>query len=186
MNPALPTSALLLALSLHTPPVHTIFDFQTNPAAATWTIVNDDVMGGVSTSSFEIIDGIASFRGTVSFENNGGFASARSPLPPIDLTGADALVLRVRGDGKRYKLTARMQPSLDSSAPTRWDPCTGRAKQTPDGSPPPHPTQTRLRRRASRARTRAHGSQADCPDMRRARIRAARYGRRRHALPPTS
>jgi NADH dehydrogenase [ubiquinone] 1 alpha subcomplex assembly factor 1 len=114
MNPALPASALLLALSLQPPPVHTIFDFQANPAVATWAIVNDDVMGGVSTSSFEIIDGIANFRGIVSFENNGGFASVRTPLPPMDLTGCDAIVLRVRGDGKRYRFTARMQSNLDS------------------------------------------------------------------------
>ena len=46
----------------------------------TWPNINDGVMGGVSSGGMSSGDGYATFRGTVSFENNGGFSSvARRP-----------------------------------------------------------------------------------------------------------
>jgi monofunctional biosynthetic peptidoglycan transglycosylase len=70
-----------------------------------WYTVDDRVMGGVSSSTVEITDtGILSFSGNMSLENNGGFSSVRSEWNPIDLTGADGLLLRVMGDGKIYRL----------------------------------------------------------------------------------
>ncbi len=92
----------------------TLFDFQTTTNTAAWQIVNDDVMGGVSTSRFELTNGLAVFRGEVSLENNGGFASARALPARHDLTGCDAFVLRVRGDGRRYKFTARTESGFDA------------------------------------------------------------------------
>jgi monofunctional biosynthetic peptidoglycan transglycosylase len=92
----------------------TVFDFQ-SPANAPWQIVNDDVMGGVSTSSFRITNGVAVFRGELSVESNGGFASVRSLGTRFDLGDADGFVIRVRGDGRRYKFTARMDRSFDSA-----------------------------------------------------------------------
>jgi NADH dehydrogenase [ubiquinone] 1 alpha subcomplex assembly factor 1 len=116
MNPALPTTALLLlALNIQDASERTFVDLQSNPTIANWQIVNDDVMGGVSASSMEWADGIAIFQGTVSLDNNGGFASVRTLLPPMDLAACDAIDIRVRGDGKRYKFTARMEPNLDSA-----------------------------------------------------------------------
>jgi monofunctional biosynthetic peptidoglycan transglycosylase len=87
-----------------------LFDFQapTNPPA--WQIVNDDVMGGRSTSQFLLLtNGGAVFSGVVSLENNGGFASVRSSPVRENLSGCDAFVLRVRGDGRRYKFTVRTE-----------------------------------------------------------------------------
>lgn len=79
-----------------------------DPAAvATWTTVNDPVMGGRSTSTVSFGDGGLVFSGTISLENNGGFASARGPVDPeIGLRAAGATSLRVRalGDGKTYLL----------------------------------------------------------------------------------
>jgi len=73
-----------------------------DPGARAWSIVNDDVMGGISTSRFGISDdGKAVFTGRVSLENNGGFASARTRMQ-ADLGGYDGIVLRVKGDGKTY------------------------------------------------------------------------------------
>lgn len=70
-----------------------------------WYTVDDRVMGGVSSSTVEITDtGILSFSGNMSLENNGGFSSVRSEWNPIDLTGADGMLLRVMGDGKLYRL----------------------------------------------------------------------------------
>ena len=56
----------------------TIFAFEGNDSDFIWRIVNDDVMGGVSTSTINYDDGVMTFKGNVSLENNGGFASARS------------------------------------------------------------------------------------------------------------
>lgn len=79
-----------------------------NPAAvATWTTVNDPVMGGRSTSTVAFGDGGLVFSGNISLENNGGFASARGPVDP-DLgpraAGATSLRVRAVGDGKTYVL----------------------------------------------------------------------------------
>ena len=74
-----------------------------------WASVNDTVMGGVSSSRHELTeDGTFIFRGNLSLENNGGFASVRSRMEPMDLAGADAFRLRVRGDGHRYQLRFRV------------------------------------------------------------------------------
>jgi hypothetical protein len=40
-------------------------------------------------------------------ENNGGFASVRSVPVKEDLSNQTAFLVRVRGDGRRYKFTAR-------------------------------------------------------------------------------
>jgi NADH dehydrogenase [ubiquinone] 1 alpha subcomplex assembly factor 1 len=81
-----------------------------------WTIVNDGVMGGVSRSSFHAARGVGRFEGVVWGENNGGFASVRTNIEPGYLTGATALGLRVRGDGKRYQLRVRMGQAFDGIA----------------------------------------------------------------------
>ena len=55
------------------------FDFALPGAASGWQVVNDGVMGGVSEGTFEITDrNTLAFVGTLSLENNGGFASVRT------------------------------------------------------------------------------------------------------------
>ena len=72
-------------------------------------------MGGVSTSRFQVLtNGGAVFSGVVSLENNGVFASVRSSPVRQNLTGCDAFVIRVRGDGRRYKLTVRTETGFDT------------------------------------------------------------------------
>lgn len=90
-----------------------VFDFHRADSADAWQIVNDDVMGGISRSRFLITNGVAVFRGEVSLENNGGFASVRSRPLKTPLAEADAIVIRVRGDGRQYKFTARMDNAFD-------------------------------------------------------------------------
>lgn len=82
-----------------------IIDFS-DTSAANWQIVNDRVMGGISRSTFEMKDdGFALFSGTVSLENNGGFASVRTQATaPADLSDFKGLSVRVLGDGKTYSL----------------------------------------------------------------------------------
>jgi NADH dehydrogenase [ubiquinone] 1 alpha subcomplex assembly factor 1 len=81
-----------------------------------WAIVNDGVMGGVSSSTLTWEDGAAVFAGDLSLENNGGFASVRIAIPPGALAGADRLSVRVRGDGKRYQLRLRPGRRFDGVA----------------------------------------------------------------------
>lgn len=85
-----------------------IEDFAGGVPALRWQIVNDGVMGGLSSSRLDVAaNGIATFKGTLSLENNGGFASVRSEGKRFDLTGCVALVVRVKGDGRRYQLRVR-------------------------------------------------------------------------------
>ena len=89
----------------------TIIDFSRGDV--TWPNINDGVMGGVSSGGMSAGDGYATFRGTVSFENNGGFSSVRSPAVVHDLSTFEGLVLRVRGDGKRYGFRLKTDASFD-------------------------------------------------------------------------
>lgn len=84
-----------------------LVDLDDPSEVATWTTVNDPVMGGMSTSRITFGDGGLVFSGNISLENNGGFAAARSPQDP-DIgrraTGAKSLRVRALGDGKTYLL----------------------------------------------------------------------------------
>ena len=109
------TLALLFAMNIHAATDKIVYDFQKATNTAAWQVVNDDVMGGVSASSFRLTNGVALFQGSVSLENNGGFASVRSLPASHNLSGCKAFVIRVRGDGRRYKFTVRTDPSFDSA-----------------------------------------------------------------------
>jgi NADH dehydrogenase [ubiquinone] 1 alpha subcomplex assembly factor 1 len=87
---------------------NSLFQFNEPDDAAKWQIVNDGVMGGRSSSRVEIAKtgddvGLMRFTGTLSLENNGGFASVRSRAAgPLGLNAGKTIVLRVKGDGRRY------------------------------------------------------------------------------------
>ena len=73
-----------------------------------WSVVNDGVMGGRSTSRVERTGhDTLRFSGRVSLENNGGFASTRTDTGPVDLSSFRGAAIRVRGDGRRYQLRFR-------------------------------------------------------------------------------
>lgn len=70
-----------------------------------WRVVDDGVMGGLSKGKIEISkDGILTFSGKLSLENNGGFSSLRTGDLKMDLAGAEGLVARVKGDGRTYQM----------------------------------------------------------------------------------
>jgi monofunctional biosynthetic peptidoglycan transglycosylase len=97
-----------------------LFEFGTPDAAKEWQTVNDGVMGGVSDGQFKISpEKTLDFLGTLSLENNGGFASVRSKPKKLNLETGDTLVARVRGDGREYSLnlyTARRQAAFSYRA----------------------------------------------------------------------
>jgi monofunctional biosynthetic peptidoglycan transglycosylase len=98
-----------------------LFDFSspTSSDPAAWRAIDDVVMGGVSESEFVATEDGAAFTGTVSLEQGGGFASVRAPEGAWDLSDAEGLRLRVKGDGKRYWLTMFTDPdgSISYRAP---------------------------------------------------------------------
>jgi len=102
-----------------------LLDFSNPEVVRAFRVVNDGVMGGVSASRLSPVAGAMLFEGTVSLENNGGFASFRGPVGfPA---GSGVLLLTVRGDGQRYKLTLRLDDDTRTAqyqaafvAPTEW------------------------------------------------------------------
>lgn len=97
-----------------------LFDFQhpQSQLRQTWGAIDDVVMGGVSTSRFQVLENQCFFAGQVSTANNGGFASIRSRKfePALDLGAYDGIELRVKGDGKRYKFILRSDRLWDGTA----------------------------------------------------------------------
>lgn len=82
-----------------------------------WYVVNDGVMGGISKSETALTDrNTLLFSGTVSMENNGGFASIRNAAASFSLADGSGIRLRVKGDGKAYQLRVRTSNSFDGMA----------------------------------------------------------------------
>ncbi|MFW5820668.1 MAG: CIA30 family protein [Bacteroidota bacterium] len=89
-----------------------LLDFRDQEEIPEWLIINDAVMGGVSTSDIEFIPaGYLKFTGNVSLENNGGFASFRTQAKVFNLNKFEGIKIRVRGDGKRYSFRLRSDNS---------------------------------------------------------------------------
>lgn len=90
-----------------------LLDFTGADAAKEWQAVNDGVMGGVSEGKFKITDKkTLEFFGTLSLENNGGFASVRTKAKKLGLEKGDTLVARVRGDGREYSMNLHVPKPL--------------------------------------------------------------------------
>lgn len=85
-----------------------IFDFNVNSNIENWTIVDDGVMGGNSSSKFFLDStGNGVFKGTVSLENNGGFCSVRYHPKPVSLKDNKIFSIRLKGDGKKYQFRVK-------------------------------------------------------------------------------
>lgn len=116
-------SSLTLMPFAHAGPL--MLDFSRSEVVQTFRVINDDVMGGVSTSRTHETSDALVFEGVVSLEKNGGFASLRGPIRfPAE---SAALLLKVRGDGQRYKVTLKLDDSpgtgqyqADFVAPREW------------------------------------------------------------------
>lgn len=82
-----------------------LFDFSAK--SSDWFVVNDGVMGGVSSSTVKLENGLLVFEGQVRLENNGGFASTRSSSSEQNLSEYSGVIVKFRGDGKMYALNLR-------------------------------------------------------------------------------
>ncbi len=95
--------------------VRLLLDFDDAAQAMLFAPIDDVVMGGRSASAFSTGSGsTAVFSGEVSLASGGGFASVRTAPREWGVAGARAFVLRVRGDGRRYRFNVRTAGSLDA------------------------------------------------------------------------
>lgn len=81
-------------------------NFEEAAQAQTWRAVNDGVMGGRSSGGPSFENGHMIFEGVIN-TNGGGFSSLRSPVEDGALAQAAGLKLRVKSDGRAYKVTLR-------------------------------------------------------------------------------
>lgn len=70
-----------------------------------WRVLNDNVMGGMSMGELTWTDSTVKWTGATRLENNGGFASVRSPWGEFNLSDLDRIVVKCRGTGGPFKLT---------------------------------------------------------------------------------
>ena len=90
-------------------------DFPDVDSVGGWSIQNDTVMGGVSNSRTEWVDGQLIFAGDLSLDNNGGFCSMRSPVSAdfgALAAGSTALTLTATGDDQVYVVQVRTDRDL--------------------------------------------------------------------------
>ena len=81
-----------------------IYTFLNQKNINEWNVVNDGVMGGISKSSLVLTNsGNGKFSGHVSLANNGGFASIQLDRTIVLSQEKKFIVLRIKGDGKRYE-----------------------------------------------------------------------------------
>lgn len=100
-----------------------------------WINVDDSVMGGISASETEWLDGGGEgalvFTGLLSTESNGGFSSVLSPTDrAIGQRASDAIALQVNaiGDGRTYLLQLRAGREGNERWIARFTPLTYRPR----------------------------------------------------------
>jgi len=111
------TMALSLAGLAAAGEAKVLASFDNPDSIRSWKSVNDGVMGGVSEGGFKRTDSnTLLFSGTLSLENNGGFASIRTESRAMDLTGLSALAVKARGDGRTYWIELRVARQMSASS----------------------------------------------------------------------
>ena len=85
-----------------------IYDFQKDASTTNWRVVDDRVMGGLSQGKLKVDDdGHGVYSGTVSTKNNGGFSSLRYRFSTMEVSKNQSIVLRIKGDGKKYQFRVK-------------------------------------------------------------------------------
>lgn len=84
---------------------YTVFKFNKTASLQQWNIVNDVVMGGVSSAKIFINNqGFGVYQGHVSIENKGGFSTAKLSMKSLRIDSFSKISIRIKGDGKRYQI----------------------------------------------------------------------------------
>lgn len=85
-------------------------DFGQGREGANWMVVNDGVMGGLSQGQGEVTGSSIIFKGRISLENDGGFASLRCPWGEYDLSEHSHVKLRYRSEGVGFAMVLENSP----------------------------------------------------------------------------
>ena len=86
-----------------------------------WNIVNDGVMGGISTSSLSInSNSILIFKGYLSLENNGGFASTRMGIKKNSLDNVKSFKIKFDSSLDRPEFVELINNKLDEFPYDSW------------------------------------------------------------------
>lgn len=70
-----------------------------------WYSLTDNVMGGVSSSKLSFRDNSLKYSGSISFRNNGGFASLRSSFDKYNLSSYSEVKIRFKSEGQKFAMT---------------------------------------------------------------------------------
>ncbi len=100
-------SAILMMTSINQNQENYLLNSSIMETKNKWRIVNDGVMGGLSSSKVNVKDDKIIFSGNVSLENNGGFASMRSPVKDYNFEKHNGIEIKIKGDGKRYSISMK-------------------------------------------------------------------------------
>ncbi len=82
-----------------------VLDFRQSGNTQDWYVLCDSVMGGVSTARASQNENSIQIKGDVSLENNGGFASFRSPYSDFALGEFTHVKIKYRSTGMRMGFT---------------------------------------------------------------------------------
>jgi len=81
-------------------------DFKSRAEMSLWRAVNDGVMGGLSSGGPTFENGNLIFSGVIN-TNGGGFSSIRRAVKGGEIKSARRVTMRVRSDGRAYRLRFR-------------------------------------------------------------------------------
>ena len=101
------TVFLIMITSIKTPENNFLLNSAIMKTSDQWRIVNDGVMGGLSSSDVSVKNDKIIFAGNVSLENNGGFASLRSPVKDYSFEEFSGIEIKIKGDGKRFSISMK-------------------------------------------------------------------------------
>lgn len=106
---------LLLASGIPQSRETTLFDFSKERERRNWYVVTDAVIGGTSRGSLTEGRGkYALFSGSVVSRESGGFVSVWSSDEYMDLSPYRGLAVRLRGDGKTFRVALKMGRGVDA------------------------------------------------------------------------
>ena len=78
------------------------FDFGEQKDGNNWVVINDGVMGGLSTGKAVLKENSILFTGKISFANNGGFASLRSNRTKLNTSEVEFIEIKYRLTGLSF------------------------------------------------------------------------------------
>jgi len=103
LNTILTFSIFILTIGMNDD--NLLLDFQkNNEVTKGWACINDGVMGGLSNGVATYKKNSLIFAGKISLENNGGFASMRSPFGQVDLSAYETVTIRYRAKGQSFAM----------------------------------------------------------------------------------